>query len=111
MKISPGEVYRVDLGYAGKVRMMTVVSLWDENAPRALVSCIPITSSYRGSWYEIPLSKKPFLRETSYANIQGIQAIQHHELIGPVGKLHANELMAIREALRRMLEIEPETEP
>jgi len=43
-----GEVYRVDLGMGGKVRLMVVVSRQDEEAPRALSLCVPITTAYRG---------------------------------------------------------------
>lgn len=105
MTTKAGDVFRVDLGFAGKVRMMTVVSLEDPQAPRALAVCVPITTSFRNTWYEVPLGKKPFLREQSYANVQGIQAIQHHELQGPIGKLTIPELGAIRAALAKMLEI------
>ena len=50
--------------------------------------------------------KRPFLRETSYANAQGIQAIQHHELQGPIGSLNKNEMQEIRAELAKMFEIE-----
>jgi mRNA interferase MazF len=106
MTTEPGQVYRVDLGYAGKVRMMAVVSVKDDDAPRALAVCVPITSAFRNSWYEVPLGRKSFLRETSYANVQGIQAIQHHELQGPIGSLTKNEMQEIRKALAKMFEIE-----
>ena len=57
----PGEVYWVDLGVGGKVRMMVVVSRYDPEAPRALSLCVPITSQYRGSEYEVELPNTPFL--------------------------------------------------
>jgi mRNA interferase MazF len=41
MTTKPGEVYRVDLGAGGKVRMMLVVSREDSNPPRALSLCVP----------------------------------------------------------------------
>jgi mRNA interferase MazF len=105
MTTKPGEVYRVDLGMAGKVRMMAVVSIADTDAPRALAVCVPVTTAYRNSWYEIALGRKSFLSEQSYVNVQGIQAIQHHELQGPIGRLSADELKAVRTALARMFEI------
>jgi len=70
MTIEPGQVYRVDLGIVGKVRMMAVVSMKDPAAPRALAVCVPITTTCRNTWYEVPLGRKPFLREQSYANVQ-----------------------------------------
>ena len=36
MTTKPGDVYRVDLGLGGKVRLMVVVSREDRDAPRAL---------------------------------------------------------------------------
>ena len=83
MTTKPGEVYRADLGYAGKVRMLVVVSIADPNAPRALAVCVPITTAYRQTWYEIPLGRKAFLREQSYVNVQGLVNLGHHELEGP----------------------------
>ena len=105
MTTEPGQVYRVDLGFAGKVRMMAVVSMRDGDAPRALAVCVPITTAFRNSWYEVPLTRKPFLRELSYANVQGIQAVQHHELQGPIGRISPAELAAIRAAIGKMIEI------
>ena len=91
----PGEVYKVDLGYGGKIRMMVVVSRYDMDAPRSLSLCVPITSAYRGSDYEVALASAPFLRVQSYANVQGLQAIQDHELIGPIGMVYGSVFEAI----------------
>ena len=71
MTTRPGEVYRVDLGAGGKVRMMS----------------------------------RPFFRMKSYANVQGLQAIQHHEMIGPLGTIYGEPLERVREALRFALEL------
>ena len=106
MTTKPGEVYRVDLGIGGKIRLMVVVSREDADAPRALSLCAPITTSYRGSAYEVEIGKLPFLRKTSYVNIQGLQAIQHHELSGPVGSLSPSHMAAIKTALKYALELE-----
>ena len=40
-------------------------------------------------------------REQGYANVQGLQAIQYHEMEGPVGRFTAPTLDAIRQALRK----------
>jgi mRNA interferase MazF len=99
MEIEPGEVYRVDLGYAGKFRFMVIVSRYDPDPPRALVLCAPITTQYRESAYEIPIGKPRFLREKSFVNLQGIVAIQYKELKGRVGKLDPRNFEEIREGL------------
>ena len=100
MTTKPGEVYRVDLGLGGKVRMMLVVSREDHDPPRALSLCVPITTSYRESEYEVELPSRPFLRKTSFANVQGLQAIQHHEMEGPIGVIYGKPLEDVKEALR-----------
>jgi len=105
MTTKPGEVYRVDLGIGGKVRMMLVVSREDPNPPRALCLCVPITSSYRDSPYEVELPSRPFLRMKSYANVQGLQAIQHHELQGPIGTFFGKTMDDVRAALQYALEV------
>ncbi len=107
MTTKPGQVYRVDLGLGGKVRLMVVVSREDPEAARALSLCVPITTAYRDSRYEVDLPSTPFLRSKSYANVQGLQAIQHHELQGPVGLIFGDALDRIREALRYALELQP----
>lgn len=105
MTTEPGEVFQVDLGIAGKLRYFVVVSRQDADAPRALALCVPLTTQNRGSAYEVPLPKIRFLRELSFANVQGLQAIQHHELRGPVGRLSAVSMSAIKTALRFAMDL------
>ncbi len=100
MKIKQGEVYRVDLGFAGKVRYMVVVSRDNENPPRALALCAPITTQYRESDYEISIGNPRFLRYKSYVNLQGIVAIQYHELKERVGKLESSVFEEIKNSLK-----------
>jgi mRNA-degrading endonuclease toxin of MazEF toxin-antitoxin module len=105
MTTKPGEVYRVDLGMGGKVRMMLVVSREDRDAPRALSLCVPITTSNRGSPYEVELPSRPFFKARSFANVQGLQAIQHHELEARVGVIFGEPFDQVKEALRFALEL------
>lgn len=46
-----------------------------------------------------------FLRVRSYANIQGLQAIQDHELEGPIGIFHGSVLEDVKTALRYAMEL------
>ena len=101
----PGEVYRVDLGMGGKVRLMMVVSRHDDKAPRALSLCVPITTAYRESEYEVTLPSMSSLRAQSHANFQGLQAIQDHELIGPVGLFYGSVIEDVKKALRYAMEL------
>jgi hypothetical protein len=41
----------------------------------------------------------------SYANVQGLQAVQHHELQGPIGAFYGKALDDVRAALRYAMEI------
>ena len=100
MMTKPGEVYWVDLGYGAKVRMMVVVSRHDPDALRALSLCAPVTSSYRGSAYEVELPSAPFLRMKSYANVQGLQAIQDYELGDKVGVVFGESFEEIKQAMK-----------
>lgn len=79
---------------------MLVVSIEDQAAPRALSICAPITTSTRGSAYEIPIGKPTFLHAQSFVNVQGLQAIQHHELLRKLGKLSDQQINEVKNALR-----------
>lgn len=104
MTTEPGQIYLVDLGIAAKTHPMLVVSRRDEDAPRALSICAPITTSTRNSKYEVLIGKPKFLHENSFVNVQGLQAIQHHELKRMIGRL-SDEMVEVRTALHWMLEI------
>jgi mRNA interferase MazF len=108
MTTEPGQVYLVDLGMAAKTRPMLVVSRRDADAPRALAVCAPITTSTRDSEYEVSIGKPKFLHESSYVNVQGMQAIQHHELKRMIGRLPDPDLRKVKDAIQWLFEIEAE---
>ena len=85
--------------------MMLVVSREDPEPPRALALCVPITSAFRDSPYEVELPSRPFLRKKSHANVQGLQAVQHHELQGPIGTFYGKAMDEVRVALRYAMEL------
>jgi len=105
MTTEPGQVYLVDLGMAAKTRPMLVLSRRDDDAPRALSICAPITTSTRDSKYEVSIGKPKFLHEISFVNVQGLQAIQHHEMKRMIGRLPDDRMVEVRNALVWMLEI------
>ncbi len=105
MKISPGQVFLVDLGIAAKFRPMVVLSREDSEAPRALAVCAPVTTSNRGSRYEVPVGKVAFLDRESFVNVQGVQAVQHHELKRMIGRLPPGSLLEIKSALKFLFEL------
>ena len=96
----PGEVYLVDLGMAGKVRPVVIVSREDTNAPRALSITVPLTTQNRGSRYEVQMPRVPWLRHQSIANVQAMAAYEHHELLERRQGLHVPGQLALGQRRR-----------
>lgn len=101
-----GEVWLADLGMVAKTRPVVIVSRNDDNPPRALAIYIPLTTQYRNSPYEIPLPNLRFLRQTSFANVQGIGSIPLVRLEYCLGQLPDIVMTKIDAALRFTLELE-----
>ena len=105
MTPKPGEVYLVDLGRAGKVRPVVIITREDANAPRALSVTVPLTSQNRGSHYEVQMPRVPWLKHQSFANVQAIAAYEHHELRERRGRFEQPVLEKIKDAIRWALEL------
>src|SRR5580692_6395664 len=105
MTPNPGDVYLVDLGMVAKARLMVVVSRHDPDAPRALSLCVPFTTKNRGSHYEVAIDKCSFLRESSWANVQGTMAVGYEKLLRRLGRLTAAQYSEVKAALRYALEL------
>ena len=101
----PGEVYLVDLGIAGKVRPVVIVSREDPQAPRALSVTVPLTTQNRGTPYEVQMPRVPWLKHQSFANVQAIAAYEHHELLQRRGRFETPALEKIKQAIRWALEL------
>jgi mRNA interferase MazF len=100
-----GEVFIVDLGFEGKVRPVVVMSREDPNAPRALSVVVPLTSQSRGSRYEVKMPRVPWLNLQSYANVQAIGSVEHHELKNRRGRFEESIVEQIRASLRWALNL------
>jgi mRNA interferase MazF len=100
-----GEVYVVDLGYKGKVRPVVVMSREDSDAPRALALCVPLTTENRGSRYEVPMPRVPWLKKQGVANVQGIGAAGFHELMDRRGRFDEAAVSKIKDAIRWTFEL------
>jgi mRNA interferase MazF len=61
MNAKPGEIWLADLGLTAKTRPVLIVSPFDPDTPRALITYVPLTTQHRGSRYETPLGALPFL--------------------------------------------------
>jgi len=101
----PGEVYMVDMGFAGKKRPVVIVSREDPDAPRALSIVVPLTTQNRGSKYEVELPRVPWLKHQGVANVQALAAYSYNELLEKRGKLDSQVMKKIREAIAWALEI------
>lgn len=95
----PGEIWLADLGLAAKTRPVVVLSRFDPDAPRALITYVPLTTQARPSSYEVPLPKLSFLNAPSVANVQGIASIPTIRLERRLGTIPASTLFDIKQAL------------
>ena len=95
-----GEVYMLDLGYEGKFRPIVIMSREDAQAPRALSLFVPLTKESRGSQYEVTMPRVPWLKLQSYANVQAIGTVGHHELTNRRGRFEAATVAKIKDAIR-----------
>ena len=109
MAAKQGEVWLADLGLAAKTRPIVILSEDDPQAPRALVTYVPLTTQNRGSPYEIELGNLRFLKELSVANVQGIGSIPAIRLQRKLGSLSTETLNKIKQALRAALALEERT--
>ncbi len=66
-----GEIWRVDLGMAAKVRPVLVLSDYPRDDELALLVIIPHTTALRGSRWELSISK-PFLKPGAF-HLQQVQ--------------------------------------
>lgn len=87
MRPKRGEVWLADLGLAAKVRPVVIISRDDPDPPRALTMYVPLTTQNRGSQYEVALPKLFFLKQVSFANVQGIGSIPTVRLERKLGDL------------------------
>jgi mRNA interferase MazF len=95
-----GEVYMIDLGLSGKVRPVVIMSREDADAPRALSVVVPLTKQNRGSRYEVALPRVPWLALQSFANVQGMGHVEHHELTDRRGRFEPTVVARIKDAIR-----------
>src|SRR3954447_7688618 len=106
MSPQPGEIWLADLGLAAKTRPVVIVSREDPDPPRSLVLYVPLTTQQRGSPYEVPLPRLPFLNRESVANVQGLGSLPTVRLERKIGSLSAAVMEQLRGALIFALDLE-----
>ena len=101
-----GDVFLVDLGIEAKVRPVVILSREDPQAPRAIAITVPLSLQNRGSRYEVPMPRVPWLRNQGVANVQAIGNVGLHELTHYRGRFERAVVTQIQKALLWALDIE-----
>ncbi len=99
-----GEVWLVDLGYAGKIRPCLVLSVAPAVEDRALVTAVAHTTSRRGSRFEVEIDA-PFLEEGAF-DAQNLATVAQAKYIRRLGTLDADSFRAVEAAVRSWLGID-----
>ena len=110
MNPQPGEIWLADLGLAAKTRPVVIVSRQDPDPPRSLVLYVPLTTQRRNSPYEVPLPRFPFLDRESVANVQGLGSLPTVRLERRLGRLSAEVMEHLKDALAFALDLERTSE-
>ena len=105
MNAKPGDSWLADLGLAAKTRPILIVSRHDPEAPRALITYVPLTTQPRGSRYEVPVGNLPFLHQPSIVNVQGIGSLVEPRLERKLGQLSRDTMAKVKDAIRFALEL------
>ena len=100
----PGEIWRVDLGLAAKVRPALVLSDYPRDEELALLVVIPHTTAVRGNRWELALPK-PFLKPGVF-HLQQIQPISLAHFDARLGVLTPEEFKRVKETLVRLLNLQ-----
>ena len=106
MNPQPGEIWLADLGLAAKTRPVVIISRQDPDPPRSLVLYVPLTTKRRDSPYEVPLPRLSFLDRESVANVQGLGSLPTVRLERRIGRLSAEVMERLKDALAFALDIE-----
>ena len=106
MNPQPGEIWLADLGLAAKTRPVVIVSRQDPDPPRSLILYVPLTTQRRHSPYEVPLPRLSFLDRESVANVQGLGSLPTVRLERKIGRLSADVMERLKDALAFALDIE-----
>jgi mRNA interferase MazF len=110
MNPQPGEIWLADLGLAAKTRPVIIASRHDPDPPRSLVLYVPLTTQRRDSPYEVPLPRLPFLDRESVANVQGLGSVPTVRLERRIGRLSAEVMEHLKDALAFAMDIERASE-
>jgi len=100
-RIQRGELWRVDLGYLGKVRPVLVVSVPFLENERTLCIVVPHTNSLRDTRFEVSV-QHPALSAGAF-DVQQTAAVQAVKFIQRLGMLDAAQIRVIEHTLAQVL--------
>jgi mRNA interferase MazF len=104
MQYERGEVWIIDFGFVAKTRPALILSVPDEDADRALITCVPHSTSLRGSKYEIATAAR-FLKQGAFV-AQNLLTVPRAKLVRRLGKLDAEDLAQVESAVRMWIGFE-----
>jgi mRNA interferase MazF len=99
-----GEVWRVDLGLAAKVRPCLVVSDYPADDELALILIIPHTTAVRHNRWEVPISVQ-FLKDGVF-HLQQIQPVSLPRLEARLGILSRDEFRNLKRRFAELLRLD-----
>jgi mRNA interferase MazF len=95
----------VDFGIAAKERPVLILAFPKPRDARSLVVVVPLTSQLRGQRGEVDIGKPRWLPKHSAVNIQGFASIDPNSLQRRLGKLPSDQWIAVKEAIRDLLDL------
>lgn len=72
---------------------------------RALVVVVPLTSQIRNAKGEVFIGKPRWLSKPSAVNVQGFASIDRHALMRKLGRVTADQLSDVKDAIRELLNL------
>ena len=100
-----GEVWLVDFGLVAKQRPVLVLAYPQPEDARALVVVVPLTSQIRNARGEVFIGKPRWLSKPSAVNVQGFASIDRHALMRKLGRVTADQLSDVKDAVRELLNL------
>jgi mRNA interferase MazF len=101
---TPGDVWRVDLGLAAKIRPCLVMSDYPADDELALILIIPHTTAARGNRWEFSCAK-PYLKPGVF-HLQQMQPVSLPRLELKLGVLAVDEFRDLKRRLASLLRLD-----
>ena len=98
---SPGEVWSIDLGMAGKIRPCLILTDLPADNELDMVTVVLHTTALRGNRWEVSVPK-PFLREGAF-HAQQIHSAPLPRLLRKLGELTSDEINLVLDKVAERL--------